>query len=195
MEYIITDGKRYIISKSGIKSVDSINKAGKWDLEKANNIMKSIPKTLKIFNWKCIPFDNIETNNSETQIINKSLDNYKGLTDNILEKMMDWENYIKSLKEYMTTIDSQLSKVDLEIEDIEHAAEFFNLDMFRAWKLYKMLQDARKRRRKIKDERIKVQYILGSNFEDCTNNSISNYIKSLDNRKYNPRVLKELFNV
>lgn len=196
MLYIITDGNRYISSTSGIKTVTSIKKAGKWDLDKANNIMKSIPKTLKIFEWKCVPFvEQQETKTGDTKTSNKSLDDYKGLTDNILEKMINWENYIKSLQEYMETIDDQLSLVDMEICDIRHYAENFDLNMYQGWKLYKMLQDACRRRRKIKDERIKVDYILARNFVDCTNNAISNYIKNLDNRKYTPRVLKELFNV
>lgn len=193
MEYMITDGKRYISSKGGIKAVNNINKAGKWELEKAKNIMKAIPKTLKMFDWECVPYEEENKKMDQEGKTTKSLDEYQGLTDNILERMMDWENYIKQLSEYMETIDSQLSLVDMEISDIEHAAEFYDLDMFRAWKLYKMLQDARRRRRKIKDERIKVEYILSRNFVDCTNNAISKYIKSLDNRKYKPRVLKELF--
>lgn len=196
MQYIITDGKQYIKSNGGIKAVNSINKAGKWDLDKAQNVLKAIPKTLKFFDWKCIPYDEVETNNNnskEKQV--KSLDEYKGLTDNILDKMIDWENYIIKLQEYLSTIDNQLSLIDSEICDIEHAAEFYDFDMYKGWRLYKMLQNARRRRRQVKDERIKVEYILQRNFVDCTNNAISNYIKSLDNRKYTPRVLKELFNV
>jgi hypothetical protein len=195
MEYIITDGRRYISSKSGIKAVDSVKKASKFELEKANNVLKSIPKTLKMFDWKCISCNDLgEKVNEEVRMV-KTLDEYKGLTDNILDKMIDWENYIIKLQEYMSTIDDQLSLVDMEICDIRHYAENFDLNLYQGWKLYKMLQDACRRRRKIKDERIKVEYILNRNFVDCTNNAISNYIKSLDNRKYTPRVLKELFNV
>jgi hypothetical protein len=196
MLYIITDGKQYISSTGGIKTVASIKKAGEWELDKANNIMRSIPIKLKMFDWKCVP--SVETQENKVEEIKhpiKSLDDYKGLTDNILERMIDWEIYIKSLQEYMTTIDDQLSLVDMEICDIRHYAENFDLNMYQGWKLYKMLQDACKRRRKIKDERIKVDYILARNFVDCTNNAISTYIKKLDNRKYTPRVLKELFNV
>lgn len=195
MEYIITDGRQYISSNGGIKAVATIKRAGKWDLDKANNIIKSIPTKLKMFDWKCIPLVEHNKPKEEIKQPTKSMDDYKGLTENILEKMIDWENYIKSLQEYMTTIDSQLSLVDMEICDIRHYAEDFDLNMYQGWKLYKMLQDACRRRRKIKDERIKVEYILARNFVDCTNNAISNYIKNLDNRKYTPRVLKELFDV
>lgn len=195
MKYVITDGKQYITSVGGIKTVSSKSKAGEWELDKAKNVMKSIPTKLKMFDWKCVPSSEQEEHKPEIKQQTKSLDEYKGLTENILERMMDWENYIKSLQEYMTTINDQLSLVDLEISDIEHYAEEFDLNLYQGWKLYKMLQNARRRRRKIKDERIKVEYILSRNFVDCTNNAISNYIKGLDNRKYHPRVLKELFNV
>jgi hypothetical protein len=87
-----------------------------------------------------------------------------------------------------------LLKVKSEIQDIEHAAEFFDLDMFKAWKLYKMLQASRRKRRKLKEEKAKIQYILDSNFQDCTKNAISNYINSYNNQTYIPRVYQELFN-
>jgi hypothetical protein len=195
MDYIITDGKHFISSKSGIKAVDHINKAGKFDIDKANNVLKSIPKALKIFEWRCIPYNESEAILKEKDKPMKSLDEYTGLTENILDKMLNREEYIKDLQSYMKTIDDQLSVINMEIIDIEHAAEFYDLDLFKGWKLYKMLQNARKRRRKLKDERLKIDYILSRNFVDCTNNAISNYIKSLENRKYEPRVLKELFNL
>lgn len=179
-----------------MKSVASIKSATKMTKEKSENVLKAIPNTLKMFNWKCVSLESIQNKNKSTsQPVTKPLEEYQGLTDNILEKMMDWENYLIKLQEYMTTINDQLSLVDMEISDIRHYAEEFDLNMYQGWKLYKMLQDACRRRRKIKDEMIKIDYILNSNFVDCTNKAISNYIKSLGNRKYRPRILKELFNV
>lgn len=193
MKYVITNGCHYISTKGKIHTVNSIKKADKFDLEKANNLMKSIPNKLKIFEWKIV---SEESNIDKTERINENIDTskYEGLTDNILERMLDWEDYIKQLKEYLSILDIKLSNVDLEISDIEHCAENYDLDMFKGWKLYKMLQDARRRRRVIKQDRIKIDYILNRNFVDCTNSAISNYIKGLDNWTYTPRVLQELFN-
>jgi septation ring formation regulator EzrA len=196
MEYVITNGKQYITSKSGIKAIDSINKAQKFELEKANNVLKSIPKTLRMSEWKVVPYNEVVSKNkNNTHESEASLEKYTGLTDNILDRMMDWENYIKQLQEYSETLNFQLSNADLEISDIEHVMENYDFDMFKGWKLYKMLQDARRRRRKVKDERMKIDYILKSNFVDCTSSSISNYIKGLDNRTYTPRILKDLLEI
>jgi hypothetical protein len=193
MQYVITDGKLYISSKSGIHTIQNIKDATKFELDKAHNVLTSIPKSLKRLGWKVEPYveeDAIKVNKQ----IDKSIEQFKGLTDNILEKMMDVETYVTNLKKYLGILDAELERVQLEIIDIEHAAEFFDLDMYKGWKLYKMLQEARKRRRKYKDEKAKIVYILGSNFVDCTNSAITNYIKSLDDRQYSPRVLQELFN-
>lgn len=189
MEYIITDGKQYISTSGGIRSVNNIKNATKFSKKKADNVLKALPKTLKMFKWECVLVEDEKKN----QIEIKSIDEYQGLTDNILEKMIDWENYIIKLQEYMVVINNQLSLVDQEISDIRHYAEDFNLNMYQAWKLYKLLQDACRRRRKIKNEMYKIRYILSSNFVDCTNKAISNYIKNLEHRQYNPRILKELF--
>ena len=47
-----------------------------------------------------------------------------------------------------SALDDELERIRLEIIDIEHAAEFYDLDLYKGWKVYKMLQDARKRRRR-----------------------------------------------
>lgn len=193
MQYIITDGKLYISAKGGIHTEQGLKDATKFELDKANNVLNSIPKFLRRSEWKVEPFidENVEKVNKQ---IDKSMEEYKGLTDNIFDKMMDVETYVTNLKKYLVVLDAELDRIRLEIIDIEHAAEFFDLDLYKGWKLYKMLQDARKRRRKFKDEKAKIEYILRSNFVDCTNSAITNYIKSLDDRQYSPRVLQELFN-
>lgn len=193
MQYIITDGKLYISSKSGIHTVQNLKDATKFELDKAHNVLASIPKSLKRLGWKVEPLidEDVEKINKQ---VDKSMEEFRGLADNIFEKMMDVETYVTNLKKYLGVLDDELNRIKLEIIDIEHAAEFFDLDLYKGWKLYKMLQDARKRRRKFKDEKAKIEYIMRSNFVDCTNSAITNYIKSLDDRQYSPRVLQELFN-
>lgn len=197
MDFVITDGKRYISTKGGIKSVASIRNATKMTKLKAENVLKSMPNTLKMFNWSVVSVADLidKEDINVNPAIEQHMVEFKGLTDNILDKMLDVETYVSNLKKYLTVLDSELDRIYLEIIDIEHAAEFYDLDMYKGWKLYKMLQDARLRRRKYKDEKAKIEYILKSNFVDCTNNAITNYIKSMNNRQYSPRVLKELFNV
>lgn len=209
--YVITDGRNYISSKGGIKSVGSFENAGKWEFEKAKSIKNSIPKTLKFFNWECVLVDNYKIDNCKNTKENKNnsisdenlkvnmstFEENKNLTANIYERMLDWENYLKQLKEYNKQLKEEYRRLKLEKIDIEHAAEFYDLNMYKGWKLYKCLQDYRKRRRFIKDEILKIEYILDSNFQDCTNNSITNYINSLENRKYRPRtkILEEFFEI
>ena len=46
------------------------------------------------------------------------------------------------------------------MEDIEHAAEFYNLDASHGYQRYKMLHNARVRRRKYKNAITRIDYIL-----------------------------------
>jgi hypothetical protein len=99
LKYIITDGSNYITYvKTGITVCGNIKTAYKFEKEKADNVMKSIPKTMKKFNWKVIEYTEDKKQEIETSVDMKKFD---GLTDHILERMMDWEGYIKQLKEYM----------------------------------------------------------------------------------------------
>jgi hypothetical protein len=58
-----------------------------------------------------------------------------------------------------------------------------------------MLHDARIERRKCKDGLAKISYVLDGNFQDCLQDKMSKRIEGLNHREYEPRVLKELFNV
>lgn len=92
------------------------------------------------------------------------------------------------------TLTYELSKVDAEIEDILHAAEFYNLNACEGYKLYKMLRDARIKRRKLKDYIEVVGYIERATGKDFANNVGSKSILGKETREYTPRVLNELFN-
>jgi hypothetical protein len=176
MCYIITDGENYISTTGGIKSVHDISKATAMQFDKANNVLKTIPKPLQKFNW----------------IIEQVVDSIDPIYD-IDQKVNELEIFIKDLHERNKYLNFQLSTVDKEIVDIEHAAEFYSLNASQGYKLYKMLHDAKVRRREIKDEMEKIKYIMNSNMKGALYNNISGSIKGLKNRQYAPRVLQELF--
>jgi hypothetical protein len=177
MCYIITDGENYINTTGGVKSVHDISKATAMQFDKANNVLKTIPKPLQKFNW----------------IVEKVVESIEPVY-NIDQKVEEFEVFIKDLHERNKYLNLQLSIVDKEIVDIEHAAEFYTLNASQGYKLYKMLHDAKVRRREIKDEMEKIKYIMSSNMKSALYNNISCSIKGLKNRQYTPRVLQELFN-
>ena len=110
----------------------------------------------------------------------------------ILEKITDFSDFINQLKIRRDELWAECSQIDSEITDIEHAAEFFNLNASKGYKIYKMLHDATIRRRKCKDEIQRIDIILGNINADSIN-KINKKLKSIENKTYHPRVLKELF--
>ena len=82
--------------------------------------------------------------------------------------MLSAEFYLQQLKdfrEFIQTIHSQRevlvnAQKKAKLEDIEHAAELYNLDASHGYQLYKMLHDARVRRRKCKNAIAWIDFIL-----------------------------------
>ena len=108
--------------------------------------------------------------------------------------------HLKDFREFIQTIHSQRDvwvnaqkKTELEVEDIEHAAEFYNLDASHGYQLYKMLHDARVRRRKCKNTIAWIDFILEQCPERFVENDPSARIVGTRSRDYAPRALPELF--
>lgn len=206
-KYVITDGNNYIfIDQSGQQETTSnIDKAKIFDTyEKANNVIKSIKKSLRLFKWEIksvynlngaiIEKESLSDGDVESKVSVKSQFVDTEL-NNMISKIKEVENFTKQLKTKRDQYVSNYNKTNKEIIDIEHAAEFYNLNASQGYKIYKMLHEARINRRKYKDGIVKISYILDGNFEDCSNGKIDQKISNMDERHYAPRVLKELFNV
>ena len=88
---------------------------------------------------------------------------------------------------------NQLSKVDQELSDINHYIEFCNLNAAQGYKAYKMIKDRRIIRRSIKNELDVLNIILSKKISETATDEIHKAITGMDNRKYEPRVLNELF--
>lgn len=73
--------------------------------------------------------------------------------------------------------------------------EFYNLDAAKGYKIYKMMQERLIRRRKNKDEAMKIEYILTGGIKGITSKQTRKRFEALESRQYRPRALKELFEV
>lgn len=58
-----------------------------------------------------------------------------------------------------------------------------------------MLKDLRQKRRKVKNELQIVDYILDKKLVDSASEGINQLVDKINNRKYEPRVMKELFDI
>jgi len=88
---------------------------------------------------------------------------------------------------------TEMSEVDLKMTDILHYIEFTDLDVRRGYKIYKMLQEVLRDRRKIKNRQslydsMKAHGISLKNIE-----SVIHKIDEINHRDYTPRIMNELF--
>lgn len=114
-------------------------------------------------------------------------DNY---TDSVINAIDALRDDLKLRNAYLLSI---LSEIDLEISDIQHAAEFNEFNLVKGYKLYKLLHDTLLKRREIKNEIDKVDLILNTNVNNALSGKVDELLLNVNNKKYTPRVLKHLF--
>lgn len=116
------------------------------------------------------------------------------------ELAFDWSEITESQRElfsklfqYRELLQSQHSRVDREISDIQHYIEFVNLDAAGGYKAYKLLHDKLVQRRQIKNEHAKASLMLSSTPTSFSSGAVGKKILNVDHQEYTPRVLNELF--
>lgn len=116
---------------------------------------------------------------------------------------LDWEEFlthftyvIESLGNYKSSLIKAESDVDLEICDILHYIELCDVNDDEAARLIDLLRECREHRREVKDEIVRVdtfQRTLGNSSNVVKAKEALKAIKGLENRRYTPRKLSELF--
>lgn len=192
MPYIICNNDNYLKrdKMNHLSIVHTILEATKWsDITKANNICKNNIKSL-------VQTYGLEVKyvSQENKIINPVAKPIE-LGYNILDKVKEISEFTKQLEERRLYLIEMIHTAELDIVDIEHAAEFYTLNASQGYKLYKMLHDARIKRRDYKDELQKIESTLGTSIRSANMNNLEKSILGLEHRQYTPRVNKELFGV
>lgn len=190
--YVITNHKIYISQgPNNTATTPAIEKAAIYTTkEKAENAFKNLPKT-----FRNIGFVVKELEPEENNIVQWNYDEYidEHCLDDIEDKVSSLQYFLRHVYAQKIVAEQQLQEVEKEILDIEHAAEFYNLNAASGYKIYKMLHEARLKRRKYKDQLMIIEIIMDGNIGDISNGITAKRIKGLNNRKYRPRVLEELF--
>lgn len=192
MPYIICNNDNYLIQRTnGFAIVHDINSASKWKkINKANNVCKNINSSKEFHNYHlCVKY--VSQENKMVNLPVKPIE----LGCDILDKVKELSEFTKQLEERRLYLMEVIHTTDLEIVDIEHAAEFYNLNASQGYKLYKLLHDARNRRREYKDELEKINLYLGTSIRSINIENLERSIVGLNNRQYTPRINKELFGV
>lgn len=121
-------------------------------------------------------------------------------TDECVDKIGELKDKILNLQKFVTENENRrtklcdsLSSTDKEITDIQHYIEFSDLDADESLKVYQMLKERLKSRRNIKNELSILRQLVDCKMETSMLDDILIAISELDNKKYVPRVLTELF--
>ena len=116
-------------------------------------------------------------------------------TDDYCDSVAEFSDRINSIygdmKSKLTSSYEELSKVDLEISDINHYIEMSKLDAYRGYNAYVMLRERLVKRRKIKDEIYYLKSMITKSQEfDAKSKGL---LMRIDHQKYEPRAIGELF--
>lgn len=121
--------------------------------------------------------------------IDEKIENLSEYLESNLETLREFSNSLQSMGEHLS---NKVSQKDLEFEDIKHAVEFEKLEMEQGYRMYLLMHETLRERRRYKDALAKVCIL--------TDNGTGDYIKglvtkldNLENRRYYPRILKNLF--
>lgn len=204
MGYIITDGRCYIKIGNDNQQLTTSDKTQACVFDtynKASNLITSLKKSLKIFDWR-VEEKITEDVKSKNQISINQVEHNTYIPTVFDDMNYDWinqanefEEFSKQLKQYYINLKIKQKEVDQEICDIEHFIEFVVLNAAQGYKAYAMLKERRIRRRKIKDELLKINIYLDCSTQDISDGRLAKRLNGIEHRKYEPRILKELFEV
>ena len=198
-QYVITDGTRWIMRDRKGKYVPTSCEvlADVYSNKKANSIFQnSLSKALK----SCFHLQKIDKPPELVKQITQEEVKENTETPSRSENIQYWVDKVSDLNglasEALHRKDSllnQLSKVDQELSDINHYIEFCNLNAAQGYKAYKMIKERRIKRRKIKNELNVLNIILGKKISETATDEIEKAVAGMDKRKYEPRIMEELF--
>ena len=202
MYFVIKNNKNVYITlnKNGQPNPCTESDKGKFDKVKAQNILNSLPKTMKRMGFKleCVPDVIVQTPiqkivKEESKKIIENTDYHPS------ENVTQWVNkfgqcydIIKEAKSRYDELEKQLHISDQELIDVLHNIELeLPKDLYSAWLLYKKIRENRRNRRQLKDEMLIIHNVLKE--IDDTKISRERTQKAIDglfDRKYTYRVVE-----
>jgi len=174
--YIISNGSVGIeINGNNKPVVTSINNCSIFEqMEIANNILDTLPDKIK----------------DETLKVVKAIGTTREVTNRVdkwREKAREIEVMSKEAIRRSNELKHELSRVDLELENVKHEIEMSkNKDMHKGWVLYAKQRELLRNRREIKDEFSVLQIMLGVTMNNIAKNgsSVEKAISKMEKRKY-----------
>lgn len=205
MRYVIFNKEKNNYVKCGGSWAASLQKASKFaTLEKAENYMRNNFS----HEFKAASADEVEIIDISSLInsvykdkvipVSSYLDEQSAAVE--LEKLHNFLSFAYDSAQAFASLplfyEKMVEKCDLETIDILHKIELVNANVVDGWKLYKQLQEVRRRRREAKDALEFCSLLLTSGLIQslkAAKTGMAELECEMEKRTYNPRVLKGLF--
>lgn len=172
-KYMITDGEKYVTDSNATHISTNVDSAYLWSARtSAENVLhytKRLDETYKV--------EELKLYKSE---VSKDILMDISTIQSFLDIVIDSAEHEEEMSEL-------LSKIDREISDIEHYAEFVNVDAFKGYKIYKRIQELRKQRREVKNRLRMMRDINSQSVDPEVLKKLVKYFN--DDLCYKPRVL------
>lgn len=208
MGYVITNGSKFIRmnNKNRVDSTRSFQDARVFDSPaKANNFAACLPSLFRNAGYEVVNTDVFieepvkEDRAARTEAVKKPqpMEINEELLDleYLLANVEVFEDFIIECKKQKPLIEKEQHKMERVIMDLEHAAELCELDVRRGYMLYKMLHQARKRRRCCKDAVTIIAELEGRVDRSMSHKENTAMIEGFFHRQYTPREISDIFEI
>lgn len=199
MPYVITNGTDYVMKNHCGKFVTIRNAAMADEFSKAiaeNVLNNQIPKKMRASLYLEKVDTGIKSDLKEIPAHSEEVE--FDVPENVnrwIEKLKDLNGLANEAGQREKDLNLQLSDVDQRLSDLLHYCEFCSLNAAQGYKVYKKIKEYRQQRRQIKNELEVVRFILNKKITDSVSEDANELIHKINAKRYEPRVLKELFDV
>lgn len=186
MDYVIkNNNKDYIRINNGKIETCSENYKSIFSESKAKNILSSLPKTLKRYNFhvEAVPDIPPKTKENKTYVVPEEVSRW-------INKFGTCGEILAEAKARSDILIAQINSCDEQLIDIAHEAELeSDLNMYKGYLIYVRLRDNQRMRRKLKDELLIISDVLDDVSPSKLHKSrIQKAVNGLLHRKYKYRI-------
>ena len=205
MAWVITNDKFFVRSDKRGCATPVVDKRRAKVFEErfnADEFLRSLPKAMKNLGYYVAPADEkpalpIVTvdHAQEAEVISVAPARKMELTEPefYLDAIGSFREFIQTIQKARPKLEEQQIHAEMEIEDLLHASEFYDLAKDQGFEIYQRLREARIRRRNCKNAVAWIDFVLDANPAEFLRHDPSPRINGSQHRQYRPRAIPELF--
>lgn len=206
MAWVITNDKFFVRSDRRGCATPVVDKRRAKVFEErfnADEFLRSLPKAMKNLGYYVAPADDEKPASpivtvdhaQEAEVISVAPARKMELTEPgfYLDAIGSFREFIQTIQKARPKLEEQQIHAEMEIEDLLHASEFYDLAKDQGFEIYQRLREARIRRRNCKNAVAWIDFVLDANPAEFLRHDPSPRINGSQHRQYRPRALPELF--